>query len=130
MRLLNSILFPLFIGSSLMGCAELACSSKETSRATSPDGRVDAVVVERDCGATTRVATRVQLVPKGREVSGDKGLVFVADELAGFELRWIEQSKLELRYTAARIFQFTNFWMSRDLDNFNYVVRIAEKEAS
>ena len=37
---------------------------------------------------------------------------------------WSKPRKLEIRYDQARIFSFVNFWQSKDVDNFKYVVEV------
>lgn len=49
----------------MSGCDRL-CLSEEVSRSTSPDGRTDAIVVIRNCGAATGERTAVVLVGRGQ----------------------------------------------------------------
>lgn len=54
------------------------CSSTEITRLTAPDGRHDAVLFERNCGATTDFATHVSVLPAGAPLGNDAGNTFVA----------------------------------------------------
>lgn len=110
------------------GCERLSpCNSKELLRISSPDNLLDAVIVESDCGATTSFTETVYIVPKSKGVSSDD-VIFKADHVSDLSLYWVKNKLLEIRYSKARIFNFTNFWHSRDVDNFGYVVYILEKQ--
>jgi hypothetical protein len=77
------------------------------------------------CGATTAYSYKVYITPKG--VSTEKiNPIFIADKLDGEIIEWSSSKHLRIKYRQARIFKFTNYWDSRDVDNFNYVVTIRE----
>ena len=40
------------------------------------------------------------------------------------KLEWNVDKILEIHYDEARIFQFKNFWYSKDVQNFQYVVEL------
>jgi|SRR5207247_735561 len=61
----------------LQGCG--LCSNDEVARVASPDSKLEAVVFQRDCGATTGFSTQVSVVPKGSPLPDQGGNVFVAD---------------------------------------------------
>jgi hypothetical protein len=97
---------------------------KEISRIKSPDSLVEAVIVEGDAGATTSTVTYIYLVPAGKAVdtaTTEKSL-FAADHLKNFKVEWKESKLLEIHYNEAEIFNFRNFWQSRDIQDFHYVV--------
>lgn len=102
------------------------CSQEESSRITSSDGRIDAVMVKTNCGATTGYSYNIFIVPKGKQPS-DNDSVFSSDKTEDLNISWASSSELLITYREARIFQFTNFWQSEDIDNFNYVVSIVEQ---
>lgn len=78
-----------------------------------------------NCGATTAYSYKVYVTPKG--ASTEKfNPIFIADKLDGEIVEWSSSKHLRIKYRQARIFNFTNFWHSRDVDNFNYVVTIRE----
>lgn len=107
---------------------------RETARVTSPDSAVDAVVIVNSVDATTAFVHRVYVVPRGAAVptAAREGEVFRADYVTNLGLRWPRSGMLELAYDTARIFQFTNFWNSRAVDDFAYVVevRLAPRHSS
>ena len=112
----------------LSGCeaiTNMLCENKELLRISSPDAKVDAVLMRGDCGATTPYSYGVYIIPKGEKIKKSY-LIFSADHVEGESVQWIAPKLLEIKYRQARIFEFTNFWQSRDVDNFNYVVEIRE----
>jgi len=115
----------LFFGCGLF----LPCNEFELKRIASPDDQVEAVLVKKDCGATTSESLNVFIVNKGGKTE-EKDLVFQADHIMDFSLSWRKAKFLEMRYRQGRIFQFTNFWQSKDVDNFSYVVEIRETPLS
>ncbi|MDQ0462918.1 hypothetical protein QO010_000666 [Caulobacter ginsengisoli] len=110
---------PLVLAASLLailgGCSD-GCANDVVSRATSPDGKVSAVIFERNCGATTGYSTQISLIGPDKEPSGP-GNLFRADTGHGAarsgawggpwaELRWLSPNHLLVRYaTGARIFE-------------------------
>jgi len=70
-------------------------SSKEHYRVKSPDAEVDAVLMKSDGGATTSV-----------------------------RITWIENKILEIDCKSARIFRFSNFWQSKEVQDYRYIVEI------
>lgn len=96
------------------GCHDAggSCSSSEISRLVSPDGQRDAVLFERDCGATTGFSSQVSVVGRGEAVRGRGGNALVADTDHGaapagpwggpvVEMTWTGDDQLILRYSAA-----------------------------
>ena len=80
------------------------CGNRVVSRTPSPGGSYDAVLFERDCGATTGSATQISLVDHGAMLPNKPGNVFVAGE-AGVELKWQDADRLEVTYDPAfRVF--------------------------
>jgi hypothetical protein len=127
MKMKTTVIFILFIFS-FVGCESLVDFS-EIHRYTSPDSRVDAVVVTSDAGATTSTAYHVFIVPKDATYPKDFDVsIFTADHIEGLNVYWQGAKILKVTYKTARIFKFTNFWQSRDVDNFQYIVKIIETE--
>lgn len=113
------LLAPLLI---LTACS---CEDTEIQRVKSPDGKVEAVHVRGNCGATTAYSEQIYIVTTGGKLPAEKEFSkFVADHADGLEMAWREQKVLEVRYNKARIFKFSNFWGSNDVENFEYVVEI------
>jgi hypothetical protein len=110
----------------LASCSKLdPCVEKEVSRLKSPDQKVEAVVQERDCGATTSAVSKVFIVKTGDEIEKDP--VFEADKIDGLEIKWKESKQLRVEYLNARIFNYKNFWLSKKVDNYEYEVSVLEK---
>jgi hypothetical protein len=106
------------------GCSP--CSNEEVTRSKSPDRRVEVVHVRGNCGATTSYSENIFIVPIGDKTpkSKDGNQAFLADHVDGLNLVWREPRVLEIHYKEARIFNFTNFWHSKKVQNFSYVVEI------
>ena len=109
----------IIVSIALYGCA----TYEEVSRVTSPDGIVDVVVVLVNPGATSGYSQRIYIVPKG-EPRKDEHEVFVADCTKDLKTVWRDVRELELRFDEARIFQFKNFWRTKSIQDFRYVVEI------
>lgn len=102
-----------------------AATQTEILRVVSPDSIVDAVVTRNSAGATTSNVFRIFVVPRGQPVPSDERLErFRADKVSSLCVEWRRPRLLELRYDRARIFRFTNFWNSRDVQQFQYVVEL------
>ena len=95
------------------------CENSVVSRTPSPDGQYDAVIFERDCGATTGFSTQISVVDGGKSVSGS-GNAFVADDDHGAaragswggpwaEPKWLSPARLLIRYAKkSRVFEQSN----------------------
>src|SRR5258706_10704726 len=55
------------------------CGVSVLRRVPSPDGRLEAVVFERDCGASTDFGTNLSLVKTGSTITNHVGNLLVAD---------------------------------------------------
>jgi hypothetical protein len=98
------------------GCAEL-CGNERLSEHPSPDGRLNAVVFQRECGATTGFGTHVSLLRAGERLPNESGNILVADTGGGSApsapsggptvlVRWTGGAHLVLRHhPRARIFR-------------------------
>lgn len=111
----------------LVNCSdsERFCKYKEIIRKTSSNQLVDAVIIEKGCGATTSNAYHVFLSPKGKQTD-ELDPIFVSDKTDNIKISWVGSKELLITYSKARIFQFTNFWHSAELDKFNYIVSVIE----
>lgn len=101
------------------------CVGDEISRVLSPDKRVDAVVTKGNCGATTSYSYQVSVVQAGK-APVESDIIFLADKAESVSVSWQAPKKLVISYKEARIFKFTSFWSSKDLDNFQYIVSVVE----
>ncbi len=108
-----------------MTLVTLACGKapmQELARITSPDGVVDVVLVETSVGATVATPSEVYVVPKGSKVNGAP--LLRADHMEHLNVRWKQPRLLEVSYSKGRIFSFTNFWESADVQNWKYIVEV------
>ena len=81
----------------------------EVTRATSPDGAVDAVMVGSGCGPMCADTYLVTVVPKGDQTPADvQRYVFSADDMVDAQIHWKEAHLLEITYKKAFINDFRN----------------------
>src|SRR5262245_8952057 len=108
----------------LITACEYFADEAEVMRVQSPDRVVDVVLVQdRGGGATVGFSYYVHVVPSGQ--SWQRGhQVFTADRHENLQLAWRGVRRLELCFDNARVFHFKNFWHSRDIQDFRYVVNI------
>ena len=59
------------------GCG--LCNNDEQFRVPSPDAALEAVIFQRDCGATTGFSTQISIVTKGSVLPNGGANLFVAD---------------------------------------------------
>ena len=97
------------------GCSDM-CADTIVAKVTSPNGQHDAVMFQRDCGATTEFSTQISILDVGDQLSG-MGNTFRADDDHGAaptggwggswaELKWLSPDRLLIRYAAkSRIFK-------------------------
>jgi hypothetical protein len=110
----------------LTSCDKMAgCKETEIIRKGSPDSKVDFLIIEKDCGATTSKVSKVYITPSGQKATGEP--IFVSDKAEGLHVHWEKPKSLTIEYADARIHNFQNFWSSREVDSFGYEVRIVEK---
>jgi hypothetical protein len=91
------------------------CGNKIFQTVPAPGGAMQAVVFERDCGATTGFGTDISIVPAGARLPGEP--VFVADTDHGaapagpwggpaVQVRWLAADHLEIsHHPKARVFR-------------------------
>ncbi|MBW3571960.1 MAG: hypothetical protein KY467_12725 [Gemmatimonadetes bacterium] len=86
---------------------------------------MDAVVTRNSGGATTSNVFRIFVVPRGHPIPSDERFErFRADKISSLCVEWRRTRLLQLSYDQARIFRFTNFWNSGDIQHFQYVVEL------
>lgn len=100
----------------MLGACSDSCSNEVVESVTSPDGAREAVMFQRDCGATTGFSTQVSIIERGEPLSGS-GNVFRADDDHGAartgpwggswaEMEWLASDRLLIRYaTNSRLFE-------------------------
>jgi hypothetical protein len=104
----------------------------EDTRVTSPDGKLDAVLIREDGGdAPSGFEWHVFIVAKGRapEIHRSKE-IFRASTLTNERLAWSQPHLLEIHFGAANIEQFRNLWGLYEIQDVgsqgehNYLVEI------
>jgi len=93
-----------------------ACGNDLIAQLPSPDGKFNAIVFQRDCGATTGYSTQISVLPSDRSLGNSSGNVFSADTDHGaapsgsgggpaVQVRWIGPTSLSVsHHPMVRIF--------------------------
>jgi hypothetical protein len=127
MKISFALLFSLFV-STFISCniTSTETSWKEIKRISSLDKKAEAVLIETDGGATSSFGNLVFIIVPGKKITQNdlKYAVFNADHYQGLDMHWEVNRQLVISYNKARIFSYTNFWNSDEIDNWNYVVEI------
>ncbi len=118
------------VGHRLLACAVLGlavsgCDDpyvRELRRIPSPDGRAEVFVTETNGGATTDYVYRVLVGAPGATKSAVE--VWRADHVDGLGVEWAGERLVDIRYSKARVYSFSNFVRSRDLDLYRCVVEV------
>lgn len=99
----------------LGGCSD-TCENTVVSRLLAPNERHEAVMFQRDCGATTGFSTQVSIIDPGGDASG-VGNAFRADDDHGAartgawggpwaDMKWLSPDHLLVRFAAkSRLFE-------------------------
>lgn len=95
----------------------------EIERSRSPDGRVEAIVKSGSIDATTPNVVELYIVQSGADVK-DENLVLVGDHFQDVTISWRRDRFLDITYLEGRIFRYQNFWQSKAVDEYSYVVEI------
>jgi len=112
----------------LSACTD-PCTDEVISKKTDSEDKADLVHVRRSCGATTGFSHQIYIVASGTSYENEQP-IFVADKVENLAASWQEGNKLDISYDSARIFNFTNFWQSSEVDNFNYIVKVVLSEGT
>lgn len=106
-----------FIAGSLYAVFPDLCENDVIARYPSPDGQLELVVFERDCGATTDFSTQASLLERGAKLHNQAGDVFIATTNHGsvpagpgggpeVRARWIGSRDLTIEYRkSAQVFK-------------------------
>jgi hypothetical protein len=84
------------------GCHVLLdpCENELVARMPSPDGRHDAVVFIRDCGATTGFSTQLSITAPGK-VPHQAGTTFIVDDKVDVHATWQSARSLRITFPAS-----------------------------
>ena len=87
------------------------CENKILERIPAHKAPWEAVVFERNCGATTSTSFQVSILPLGGNLPNDGGNVFIADRIpenpkAQVHVNWLSNRHMEVTYPAgSRVFK-------------------------
>lgn len=110
---------PILVMSLALGACDDACTDEVITRLASPNGKREAVMFQRDCGATSGYSTQISILDAGQAPVGG-GNTFRADDDHGAakvgdwggswaEIKWLASDRLLIRYAdKSRIFEQDN----------------------
>ena len=78
------------------------CGNEIYQEVLSPDGNFNAVLFQRDCGATTSFSTQISLISQDRKLPNESGNIFIINRHPkdiGIELLWAGPSELLIKHT-------------------------------
>lgn len=85
----------------LPSCGESGCRNSVTSRVAAPDGRHQAIIFERDCGATTAASAQVAVVKTNGQLPDSPGNAFISEDNPKVEVSWLSADSLLITYEGA-----------------------------
>ncbi len=106
----------------------LSSEPREVRRLVSPDSTVDAVLIVAGGGATSVSAYHLYIMPRGKTVDKEEPIVLTVDHVNDLPFRWVRPRLLFVDAMGGRIFRYSNFWESPDVDNYRYIVLIELKQ--
>jgi hypothetical protein len=77
------------------GCGD-PCGNEISQTVKSPSGKLDAVVFNRNCGATTGFNTQVSVIPAGTNLPAEGGNVFITNGAPPIQVNWQSETKLHI----------------------------------
>jgi hypothetical protein len=80
----------------LGGCG--LCGNELGYEEAAPDGKLKAVVFERDCGATTHASTQISILAKSEHLPNKSGNIFIARGDLKIRMHWNSDSELLVTY--------------------------------
>lgn len=102
------------------------CGNEVWANYPSPDGRLQAVVFQRDCGATTSLSTQVTILQANDDLPNRSGDVLVIDgdpDTVAPKISWLSDESLVIgrartgdEYLAADSWESSSFWKSERVE--------------
>jgi hypothetical protein len=93
---------PLMVVGLFIGCISLLpdlCGNRILKTIPSPDGRLNAVIFERDCGATTGFSTQLSVLSAADTLPNDPGNLFCGGDYV--DVFWSSNRRLVVKYPHA-----------------------------
>jgi hypothetical protein len=108
---------------------------KEILRISSPDYKVDAVIIEVDGGATSALIHAIYVVKKGEPIFWKKDYcykrVFQGRSLRNLKIKWIEDQFLEINHLSGNVDYFKDnigFLLNQDSKPYEIDISLEQKE--
>lgn len=103
------------------------CELREILRKKNSLFRLDAVVLEKDCGALNSNQYIFSITSDG-QTPNDSDKIAVLDHLEKFEVDWQEPKILRISYGKARIREFKNYYYPREMSSEDDYIVIRETQ--
>ena len=123
-RLLRKNLSLLLLLAAVTACDDVGL--EELKRSPSPDGKVEAVLIRVSGYATDGFGYRVYIVLPQERIDNldDTDANLVTYKVDHIDIEWSGDKELSITYGEMKILHFSNFWNSKELDNFEHEIRI------
>jgi hypothetical protein len=100
----------------------------ETHRASSPDGLVDAVIVESDAGAMTSAFHLIFILPKSITNMQNQLCVLESNWLQKVDIRWADDNVLEISFLKGQRDEIYKLIKNPEVAGKQYRVILTEKQ--
>jgi hypothetical protein len=102
----HATLLPALLAAIVTGCGDFA-SHDEVARVRSPDGKIDAVLVESNGGATTSLWYDVHVVEAGASYRSESSVAHLYgagrnESAFGVNLVWLNSAQVEVQFLSAQ----------------------------
>lgn len=105
-----------------------SCESKVDQRVSNDIKTLEAVLVEKSCGALTDYRYVLSIVNVGEEPS-KKNQIAIFDRVEdSLRLNWKTSNILDVNYDEARILEYRNYYYPHEMKDPNDFVRILESK--
>ena len=82
------------------------CGNTVISNAISPDGKWNALLFERNCGATTDHSSQISLLKSGKSLENENGNVFAAAGYPeGYTLSWESNNLVKILGVNGKVYK-------------------------
>lgn len=93
-----------------------------------PGGKVQAVRVNREAGATVSDSVYIYIVPKGERLSWTTRSSIRLNRYSDVTMNWGSERELNITYRAADVLEFEKTWNSLEVDGGRYHVQLNLKQ--
>ena len=96
MKIVGIVLAIFGVVAFVLGCNSV-CGNEPRFSQSSPSGKYQVVVFNRDCGATSGFSTHVSIRESSGALPNDAGNVLILDGTVPLSIRWITESRVAIK---------------------------------